>query len=237
MTPEAAGEHDSTDRQLMAAHVAGDPDAFAELVRRHQGRLWAVAVRTLRDPEEAADALQDAFVSAYRNAQSYRGDAAVTTWLHRVVVNACLDRVRRAKARPSVPMPEYDLPQRGDDHARTEARLDIGAALARLPEHQRVAIVLVDLHDMPLAEVAQVVGVAEGTVKSRCSRGRAALAAMLRPDAATSEDGNPSAPADVRPLDEPLDQPLAQPPTGGPPRAAVTPAAAAEPSTEPGDDT
>ncbi len=243
MTP-GADEHDSTDRELMAAHVAGDPDAFAELVRRHQGRLWAVAVRTLRDREEAADALQDALVSAYRNARSYRGDAAVTTWLHRVVVNACLDRVRRAKARPSVPMPEHDLPQRGDDHARTETRLDVGAALAQLPEHQRVAIVLVDLHDMPLAEVAQVLGVAEGTVKSRCSRGRAALAELLRPgataDGLADTAGNPSAPADVRPLDAPLDTPLDAPvdaQSHRPAQAAVTPAAAAEPNTEPGDDT
>lgn len=228
--PVGGGDDDEpgrSDRELMAAHVAGDPDAFAELVLRHQGRLWAVAVRTLRDREEAADALQDGLVSAYRNAGSYRGDAAVTTWLHRVVVNACLDRVRRSKARPSVPLPEYDLPQRGDDHARTEVRLDVGAALAQLPEHQRAAIVLVDLHDLPLAEAAQVLGVAEGTVKSRCSRGRAALAALLRP---ADDDGNPSRPADVRPLD-------AQRPSDHPPRTAVTPAGPAEHSPQPGDDT
>ena len=247
MTP-VADHDDNTDRELMAAHVAGDPDAFAELVRRHQGRLCAVAVRTLGDREEAADALQDALVSAYRGASSYRGHAAVTTWLHRVVVNACLDRVRRAKARPSVPMPERDLAQHGDDHARTEARLDVAAALARLPEHQRVAIVLVDLHDMPLGEVAELLGVAEGTVKSRCSRGRAALAAMLRPDASTGSDGNPTGPADVRPLDAPRDGPrgaeidaLIDAPRdehSHHPQAAVTPAAATDPSmTQPGDDT
>ncbi len=198
--PDGTSEPGRSDRELMAAHVAGDPDAFAELVRRHQGRLWAVAVRTLRDREEAADALQDGLVSAFRNAASYRGDAAVTTWLHRVVVNACLDRVRRAKARPAVPLPEHDVPQRGDAHAQTEARLDIGAALARLPEHQRLAVVLVHLHDMPLAEAAHVLGVAEGTVKSRLSRGRAALAEMLAP---VEDAGNLRAPADVRPVDPP----------------------------------
>lgn len=197
--PFPTHEAGATDRELMAAHVDGDPDAFAELVRRHQGRLWAVAVRTVRDREEAADALQDALVSAYRNAASYRGDAAVTTWLHRVVVNACLDRLRRAKARPASALSEHsDLPQRGDDHARTETRLDVGAALARLPEHQRAAIVLVDLHDLPLAEAAKVLGVAEGTVKSRCSRGRAALALLLRP---VGGEGNPVGPADVTTLD------------------------------------
>jgi RNA polymerase sigma-70 factor (ECF subfamily) len=168
------------DRALMRAHVDGDPDAFGELVRRHRGRLWAVAIRTLGDREEAADALQDALVSAFRNASSYRGDAAVTTWLHRVVVNACLDRVRRRQARPSVPLGDTEVPSRRDDHAATEARLDVRAALAALPEGQRAAIVLVDMEDLSVAEAARLLGVAEGTVKSRCSRGRLALAGMLR---------------------------------------------------------
>lgn len=198
------------DRALMAAHVAGDPDAFAELVRLHSDRLWAVAVRTMRDPDDAADALQDALVSAFRSAAGYRGDAAVTTWLHRVVVNACLDRLRRAKARPTVRLPDDD-PDRvvgtgtgRDDHAATETRLDVSAALARLPEHQRAALVLVDMQDMPVAEVAFVLGVAEGTVKSRCSRGRAALAEILRParnPAAPPRVAAPGAVPDAAPTD------------------------------------
>lgn len=177
----AADPSSASDRELMAAHVAGDPHAFTELVRRHQHKLWAVAMRTLRDREDAADALQDALISAYRNAGSYRGDAAVSTWLYRVVVNACLDRLRRAKARPAVPLPDYDLAHRGDDHAATEARLDLQQALAQLPEHQRAAIILVDLHELSVSEAAQALGVAEGTVKSRCSRGRAMLAQILGP--------------------------------------------------------
>ena len=88
-----------TDHELMAAHVAGDPDAFTELVNRHRDRLWAVALRTTGDVEEAADGLQEALLSAYKNAGSFRGDSAVTTWMHRVVVNACLDRLRRRAAR------------------------------------------------------------------------------------------------------------------------------------------
>ena len=192
---EPADDGPAHDRALMAAHVAGDPDAFAELVTRHTDRLWAVAVRTLRDPDDASDALQDALVSAFRSAPGYRGDAAVTTWLHRIVVNACLDRLRRAKARPTVPMPDGDRldvrrPAR-DEHAATETRLDVSAALARLPDHQRAALVLVDMQDMPVAEAAVVLGVAEGTVKSRCARGRAALADILRPT------GNPGAAARV----------------------------------------
>jgi len=164
----------------MRAHVNGDPNAFDELVRRHRHRLWSVAMRTLGDREEAADAVQDALISALRNAASYRGEAAVTTWLHRVVVNACIDRLRRRQARPSVPLGETEVASRRDDHAATEARLDVHAALARLPESQRSAIELVDLLDLSVAEAAEVLGVAEGTVKSRCSRGRTELARMLR---------------------------------------------------------
>jgi RNA polymerase sigma-70 factor, ECF subfamily len=170
-----------SDRQLMAAHLAGDQGAFTELVRRHRDRLWAVALRTLSDREEAADALQDALISAYRNAGSYRGDAAVTTWLHRVVVNACLDRLRRRKARPADALGEREVVERIDEHRRTEARIDVHAALATLPEPQRAALVLVDLHDYSVSEAAQILGVAEGTVKSRCSRARTALAVLLRP--------------------------------------------------------
>ena len=168
------------DRRLIAAHLTGDPDAFSVIVRRHADRLWAVALRTTGDPEEAADAVQDAMVSALRYADHYRGDAAVSTWLHRIVVNASLDRLRRRAARPSVPLGERDVVAGADEHAATVARLDVRSALAKLPEAQRVALVLVDLEDIPVAEAAQMLGVAEGTVKSRCSRARVALAQLLR---------------------------------------------------------
>lgn len=176
-TIEAA---ERSDADLLAAHCAGDPDAFGELFRRHRDRMWAVALRTCGDRELAADAVQDGFIAAFRRADSFRGDAAVTTWLHRIVVNACLDRLRRR--RPTSPLPDYDsldLADRHDEHARTEAALDVRAALGQLPEGQRLALVLVDMHGLAVAEAAQVLGVAEGTVKSRCSRGRAALAELL----------------------------------------------------------
>jgi len=181
------------DRRLIAAHLTGDPDAFSVIVRRHADRLWAVALRTTGDPEEAADAVQDAMVSALRYADHYRGDAAVSTWLHRIVVNASLDRMRRRAARPSVPLGDRDVIAGADEHAATLARLDVRAALAKLPEAQRVALVLVDLEDVPVAEVAQLLGVAEGTVKSRCSRARVALAQLLR--AAPSGPAGPSSPS------------------------------------------
>ncbi len=174
-----------TDAELLAAHTQGDPDAFTELVRRHRDRLWAVALRTLGDREEAADALQDALVSAFRRADTFRGDSAVTTWLHRIVVNAALDRVRRRTARPADPLPDSDheVP-----HARTPdpaeyaaTRTDVAAALARLPVEQRAALVLVDMQGYSVDDAAAILGVAPGTVKSRAARGRARLAPILAP--------------------------------------------------------
>jgi RNA polymerase sigma-70 factor (ECF subfamily) len=165
------------DAALLRAHVAGSPDAFSELVRRHRDRLWAVALRTLGDREEAADALQDALISALRAAERFRGEAAVTTWLHRIVVNACLDRVRRRQARPTVPLADTDpLPIAPVD---SDTALDVRAALAQLPHDQRVALVLVDIQGYPVSDVAAILQVPEGTVKSRCARGRARLASLL----------------------------------------------------------
>jgi RNA polymerase sigma-70 factor (ECF subfamily) len=191
-----------TDADLLAAHCAGDPDAFGELFRRHRDRMWAVALRTCGDREIAADAVQDGFLAAFRRADSFRGDAAVTTWLHRIVVNACLDRLRRR--RPSSPLPEYEsleFADRRDDHSSTESALDVRAALARLPEGQRLALVLVDMHGLGVAEAAQVLGVAEGTVKSRCARGRAALAELLgiAGERRSSTEREPSDPDGNRP--------------------------------------
>ncbi|HEU4998653.1 MAG TPA: RNA polymerase sigma factor SigM [Lapillicoccus sp.] len=189
-----------TDADLIAAHCAGDPDAFGELFRRHRDRMWAVALRTCGDRELAADAVQDGFLAAFRRADSFRGDAAVTTWLHRIVVNACLDRLRRR--RPTVPLPEYEsleLADQRDEHGSTESALDVRAALAQLPEGQRLALVLVDMHGLGVAETAEILGVAEGTVKSRCARGRAALAELLGlvPANRSTEPGNRPAPPDV----------------------------------------
>jgi RNA polymerase sigma-70 factor (ECF subfamily) len=172
---------DARDRSLLAAHLAGDGDAFGTLVAHHRDRLWAVALRTLGDREEAADALQDALLSAYRGAATFRGEARVTTWLHRVVVNACLDRARRRAVRPTVPLPAsgQEPAAPGDALADRETALDVAAALGALPPEQRAALVLVDLQGLPVDEAARVLGVPVGTVKSRCSRGRARLAVSL----------------------------------------------------------
>src|SRR5690606_23290080 len=110
------------DQELMQRHRDGDPDAFGELFRRHRDRMWAVALRTTRDPELAADAVQDGFINAFRRADTFRGDSAVTTWLHRIIVNACLDRLRRIK--PTSDITDIDPPEPRDHHASVEVRLD-----------------------------------------------------------------------------------------------------------------
>ena len=184
MSPTTVGLDGRTDHELVTAHCAGDKDAFGELFRRHKDRMWAVAARVCGDRELAADCVQDAFLAAYRRADSFRGDAAVTTWLHRIVVNACLDRMRRST--PAADFGEQDPPEPRDDHAATEARLDIRAALDQLTEGQRLAVVLVDLQGLPVAQVADILQVAEGSVKSRCTRGRAAMAAFLGLDSGQS---------------------------------------------------
>lgn len=166
-----------SDTELMAMHQGGHADAFGEIFRRHKDRMWAVALRTARDPELAADAVQDGFVNAFRRADSFRGEAAVTTWLHRIVVNACLDRLRRL--RPTVDLDDHDPADHRDYHHSVEVRLDIREALDKLPEGQRMALILVDMQGLSVAEAAEVLDVAAGTVKSRCARGRAAMATLL----------------------------------------------------------
>ncbi len=138
------------DQELLRRHVAGDADAFGELFRRHRDRLWAVALRTVCDPDEAADALQDAMVSAFRRAADFRGESAVTTWLHRIVVNASLDRLRRRAARPALSTGDEQafealVAQDGDPARTSDTRLDVDAALRLLPPQQRAALVLVDM--------------------------------------------------------------------------------------------
>lgn len=177
------------DRELMRAHLGGDDDAFGVIVSRHRDRMWAVAIRTLGDREEAADAVQDALVSAYRRADSYRGDAAVSTWLHRIVVNACLDRVRRTRARPAEPLPEHEdhaqalVSRSGTDTQdaveQTETREIVMAALRSLTPEHRSALVLVDMEGYSVQEASELLGCPTGTVKSRCARARAKLLPLL----------------------------------------------------------
>ena len=178
MTAEA-----DDDRALMARHASGDTDAFTTLATRHRDRMWRVALRTLGDPDDAADAVQDAMVSAYRSAATYRGDAAVTTWLHRIVVNACLDIARRRAARPTIPLapdePAGTAAAGGSPFDAADTASAVLAALRRLPIEQAAAVVIVDIEGCSVREAAQILDVPEGTVKSRCARARARLAELL----------------------------------------------------------
>ena len=169
-----------TDAELLAASGAGDRHAFGELVARYRNRMWGIAVRTLQHPEDAADVVQEALVAAYRRADSYRGEASVRTWLHRILVNACIDRLRQDGRRTTVPLPDAEPgDRRRDVAADVVTRLSVEDALAALPAPQRVAVVLVDVQGWPLDEVAAILEVPVGTVKSRCARGRVRLGALL----------------------------------------------------------
>jgi RNA polymerase sigma-70 factor (ECF subfamily) len=183
MSGQAPGE--PSDATQLRRHAVGDADAVGLLFRRHKDRLWAVALRIACDPDDAADALQEAMISAFRRAGDFRGESAVTTWLHRIVVNASLDLLRRRAARAvgwsgdpdELPVPE---PRLGvDNSAGTDARLDVDAAMRTLPPPQRAALVLVDMLGYSVADASAVLGVSEGTVKSRCARGRAKLLPYL----------------------------------------------------------
>lgn len=213
-----------TDRELLQDHLDGDDEAFGILFTRHRERLWAVALRTVGNPDDAADALQDAMISAFRRAAGFRGEAQVTTWLHRIVVNACLDRLRHNKVRAADALPDdLDEPAaRGRlitaaDDARPDEiavaddeRAQLLAALASLPHEQRAALVLVDMEGYPVAEVAEMLGCAVGTVKSRCARGRSRLAVLLaglREPQVTPLIGNPPAANAVPSTDRPRGPP------------------------------
>ncbi|MFG3113192.1 RNA polymerase sigma factor SigM [Streptomyces sp. NPDC048197] len=207
-----------TDADLLALHVKGDPDAFGEIVRRHRDRLWAVALRTLGDREEAADAVQDALVSAYRAAHTFRGQSAVTTWLHRITVNACLDRARKAASRRTSPVADTErleqLLEPEESAAIPAERQDLYRELLRalrtLPEEQRAALVLVDMQGYPVAEAAAILDIPTGTVKSRCARGRARLLPLVTHLRADGGGSNPASGGRNRA------QGTSVPPTAGP---------------------
>lgn len=167
-----------SDAALLCAHAAGDPHAFEELFRRHAGRLYRVARRHSPTDEDAHDAVQEAMLSAHRGAGSFRYDAAVGSWLHRIVVNACQDRLRRNAVRPLSALLDDCVPV-ADRTAELETALLIHQALLQLPVEQRRAVVAVDMHGYSVADAAALLGIPEGTVKSRCARARARLAALL----------------------------------------------------------
>jgi len=167
-----------SDAELLAAHVAGDRYAFATLVSRHHGRLYRVARRTSRNAEEAQEALQDALLAAHRFAGSVRHDTAVGSWLYRVVVNACRDQLRRTR-RSATTIPIDDSYAVPDRTPQVDTALVVRSALMQLPAEQRAAVLAVDMQGYSVAATAALLGVAQGTVKSRRARARERLAVLL----------------------------------------------------------
>ena len=186
-TQRVASEQ-ARDRALVETALGGELDAFNRLVELHQDYLFGVAVRVVGDREAAADAVQEAFLSAYRNLSRFRGDS-FRSWLTRIALNAATDVLRGRKRRPADPYPEWedDSWQPPTDEsdgpeqtaiARSRSRI-IAAALGQITEDQRAAIVLYDVEGYDYHEIADMTGVSLGTVKSRIHRGRLALRDLL----------------------------------------------------------
>ena len=170
-----------SDDDLLRAFAAGEDGAFPELMRRHEDRIFALAVRMCGDRGDALDATQEAFIRAFRQASKFRGDSAFGTWLYRIAVNCCNDLLRK---RSRMPVPEEGLPEpaaggTASFEERVAARLDVQEALAQLNADYREAVAMFDLGGIPYEEIARLTGVSIGTVKSRISRGRRQLAELL----------------------------------------------------------
>jgi RNA polymerase sigma-70 factor (ECF subfamily) len=160
---------------------AGDQDAFAELIRHYDPGLRALAYRLLGSRERMDDALQEAYVRAYRALPRFRGDAKLGTWLYRIAYNACLDELERGRRNRVVPLAELPeqvdtQPEPGDETVRRDG---LARALGALPPEQRAAVLLVDAQGFTYGAAGRVLGVPEGTVASRLSQARATLRAVL----------------------------------------------------------
>ena len=186
------GGGEASDEALAAAANAGDRSALEVLLARHFDRVHAICRRVTGHPEDALDASQEALIAVTRGLHRYDGRSLFTTWLYRVATNAALDELRRRKRRPEPAELVEDRPARGGAgsapvESAVVARLDVDAALAGLSPEFRAAVVLRDLCDLDYAEIAEVLDVPIGTVRSRIARGRAAIADQLREPTAPPE--------------------------------------------------
>lgn len=194
MPPASHVEPFTDESALLARLKAGDPGAYEQVVREMGGRMLAVARRILVDENESQDAVQDAFVSAFRNIAKFEGNSQIATWLHRITVNACLMRLRKRRRHDEVSLdallPTFGVdghpahasspwrsPPTGDELA--EARESIRTAIAKLPEHYRIVLVLRDIEGLDTAQTAQLLETTEAAVKIRLHRARQALRELL----------------------------------------------------------
>jgi RNA polymerase sigma-70 factor, ECF subfamily len=168
------------DLPLVRAAQGGDRDALDALLRRHYDRIHGLCRRLTGNDADALDAAQEGLIAIARGLARFDGSARFGTWAYRVATNACLDEMRRRRRRPVVGLPEVEVAAGGPAVAdAVAARVDVDAALARVPLEFRVAVVLRDLCGLDYAEIATVLSVPPGTVRSRIARGRAALADRL----------------------------------------------------------
>jgi RNA polymerase sigma-70 factor (ECF subfamily) len=190
-TPEAP---DQAEASLVEALRRGDADAYEQTVRRYGGRLLATAKRLLGNEADAADAVQDAFLSAFRHINQYEGQSRLYTWLHRILVNAALKKLRSRKGHPEQSI-EGLLPRfRSDGHhaealldwrdpledaQREETRATVRQAIDQLPESYRTILLLRDIEELDTEETARLLGLNEGAMKSRLHRAREALRTLL----------------------------------------------------------
>jgi|HigsolmetaAR202D_1030399.scaffolds.fasta_scaffold00003_109 RNA polymerase sigma factor, sigma-70 family len=181
------------ERRLVASAQRGDLESFNQLVRLYEGRVYNLCLRMLGDPESAADATQDSFISAYRNLRSFRG-GSFRSWLLRIATNACYDVLRVRKRKPATSLDaalssddenmKLDPPDPSESPDDTALRHELSEAiqvgLNQLPEDQRLVVILSDIQGMAYDEIATITNSNLGTVKSRLSRGRARLRDILR---------------------------------------------------------
>ena len=185
IAPSAAGLARADELALVERCRAGDLAAFETIYKVHAGRLYSVACRVLGNPTDAEDLLQEIFLAAHRKLETFRGESALGTWLYRLAMNLCLDHLRsRATRSGQVTDPlddEYGLDDSGSRRLaeRTVARMDLERAMAQLPEGCRTAFVLHDVEGLEHREIADILGIAEGTSKSQVHKARMRLRAML----------------------------------------------------------
>lgn len=170
------------DAELLARVVDGDHEAFNDIMRQHEDRVFSVCLRIMGNRDQALDATQETFLTTFRKAEQFKGDSALGTWIYRIAVNTCYDLLRKQKRKRTDPIPEHLDPA---DHSAEDAvesaalRPELQNALASLPADFRAAVVLSDIEGMGLPDVAEVLDIPVGTVKSRVFRGRRLLAKEL----------------------------------------------------------
>lgn len=175
---------------LIARAQKGDPDAFEELLGLYEKRIYNLALRTMKNPDDAADMAQEAIIKIYRSLSGFKGDCSFGVWVHRITLNTCLDEIRRRKRRQSVSLENLEenavqfadegTPTPEESFSRREAIREISQAINQLEDDYRIAITLRDINGLSYQEISDITGAALGTVKSRISRARTLLQKRLK---------------------------------------------------------